>query len=191
VKALGIDPGVQSCALAVVNDQLAIERVAFVKVKQSLSPDEALMHMVNIVQTAVADLGRDVEVFVVEGQQVYGGRGGVPANDLLSLANVAGALLGYCAMEAGKTPGSVVYFPRPRQWKGQQPKDVNQANTLTKLGLQYAVAKGQEPYCYPTGCAQVSRVRGWHGTNRGDWKHISDAAGLALWGVEKAVKELR
>lgn len=70
-----------------------------------------------------------------------------------------------------------IIFARTQQWKGSQPKKINQARTCRKLGLDYKIMGGKSPYCVPT-----SRVpRCFQAVNAGDWKHLLDSAGLAIW----------
>lgn len=117
---------------------------------------------------------------VVEGQQIYPGAPAAP-NDILKLGQsagiVAGIILALC-------PTASLVMPVPADWKKQTPKVVNQARSMTHFGLLYARTEGKEPYCYPSGCSRAAKIAGAGRLNKGDWKHVGDALGLALHGFK-------
>lgn len=71
-----------------------------------------------------------------------------------------------------------VFLPLPSQWKGSVPKEIHQARVLRKVGIEPKKGAG---YCYP---ADPKVLKRW-GFPKGSWKHLSDAIGLALWGLEQ------
>lgn len=116
---------------------------------------------------------------VVEGQQIYEGSK-VRPNDIMHLAQVAGVVIG---MIAAYRPTANILWPEPVEWKKQVPKKINQARTFVHYGISYTLSLGAEPYCYPSGCAKAARIAGAGKLKQGDWKHVADAVGLALYGV--------
>lgn len=116
---------------------------------------------------------------VVEGQQIYEGSK-VRPNDIMHLAQHAGIAVG---LIAAFLPTANLLWPEPMEWKKQQPKKVNQGRTFTHYGIGYTLSLGTEPYCYPSGCAKAGRIAGAGKLRNSDWKHVADAAGLALYGA--------
>lgn len=118
----------------------------------------------------------DVCTVVVEGQRIRP-RSAARPNDILLLGQVAGVLVG--ALESRLDARLVV--PAPEEWKGQQPKTVNQARSYTALGWTYQIQGSKSSgYCIPISghrdiyCPTYLRPA--------DWKHVGDAVGMALWG---------
>jgi hypothetical protein len=66
---------------------------------------------------------------IIEGQEFYSGSE-VDANDLIHLAQVAGALRLACAGQCAKS----VSMPTPREWKGTKGKDGMHARARQRLG---------------------------------------------------------
>lgn len=84
-------------------------------------------------------------------------KGKARPNDILDLALMAGAL-GACGMPCT--------FVTPARWKGQVKKHIHNARILEKLpNLHEALA----------------------GLAKGKHEHIIDAAGLALWSIERKI----
>jgi hypothetical protein len=114
---------------------------------------------------------------VVEGQRIYHGVKTAP-NDILTLGQVAGGILGQVLVLA---PTTNTCFPHPQDWKGQLPKTVEQGRTFVHYGILF---EKNDSYCWPSGCAKSAKIEGAAGLNRGDWKHVADAVGLARHGIK-------
>lgn len=122
-------------------------------------------------------------LLVVEGQDTtYTGRTNTAkTSDLMGLSLVAGAVI-------SQSESETVYHPTPHAWKGSVPKHINQTRTLSRLGIKYTMKGGKEPYPVPL---QHERFCLEDNINPGDWKDINDALGMALWGLEKYLRENR
>lgn len=175
---LGVDPGSDGTGIAVSTAHKLLE-VACVR-SNCIDPRTSHIHMMrNSVAVLEALLKRwQVSLVVVEGQS-YHAKSKSPPGDIIKLANVAGALAGICA---AFQPGIQVAIPKPEDWKGQTKKPINQARTFDRFGISHSPAAG---YCYPSGCATSAAIRGAASLNKGDWKEVADAAGLALWGAQQ------
>ncbi len=163
---IGIDPdtGPTAYAVATIDEVLEV----------GMLPDK-LREQATVLEVVLARY--DLALAVVESQEIFPGS---PANDIIRLAQRAGILVG---LIAAKCPPVQIAWPEPRLWKGQQPKSVNQGRTLTHYGISYALPDIKEPYAQPTGCAKSAKIRGYSKTTKGQWKHIGDAVGLALYGA--------
>jgi len=74
----------------------------------------------------------------------------------------------------------------PVKWKGSIPKDIHQARVLKKLGWGYVKKGGKSPYCIPKNPPdQFKHLKA------GEWKHLVDAIGMAMWAKEVYEKEKR
>lgn len=92
--------------------------------------------------------------------------------DIVTLGNVAGAILGYISML--ETEPSKVLFPTAKEWKGSIPKAVMQARFYTKLGWGYQrIGKDYSRPLKPD--HSLSNITG------AKWKHVGDALMLAEW----------
>lgn len=117
----------------------------------------------------------EVTTVVVEGQRIRP-RAAARPNDILLLGQLAGVLIG--VLETHMSAQLIV--PYPEEWKGQQPKTVNQARSYTQLGWTYQIQGSKKTgYCIPISghrsiyCPSYMRPA--------DWKHVGDAVGMALW----------
>lgn len=204
---LGIDPDLDTTAFAFVNANTSCvelvgvarpatrvvgrkaERMvaAIVKALSSVTSGGALLKPFHAAIHAAVEGHRILRV-VVEGQQIYQGVRQRP-DDILRLAQVAGAAAGVATHLAGATQ---LLMPRPQEWKGSVPKPIHQARVLERLGWPYE-RKGPAPkrtmgkvehagYCVPT---SVPTDVALYDVRPSDWKHIVDAIGLALWGVDQ------
>lgn len=115
---------------------------------------------------------------VIEGQEIYPGAPAAP-NDILKLGQHAGINAG---IVLALCPTAVLSMPKPSDWKKQVPKVINQARSMSHFGILYARTTGKDAYCYPSGCCKAAKIGGAGRLNRGDWKHVGDALGLALYG---------
>ncbi|MEM7311343.1 MAG: hypothetical protein AAF682_32050 [Planctomycetota bacterium] len=162
---IGIDPDTKATGIAVVEDGKVI-RVATATVPAKWDIDKRTRAMVKRLHEVLTELKAHVphlDRAVVEGQMVYP-RERTRPNDLIPLAQIAGAAEAYI----GLLWNVDVIAPKPRDWKGQVPKDVHQRRILARVGLT-------------NGLDGVPGAESMTRTQRG---HVVDAVGLALWGAE-------
>jgi len=166
---LGIDPDSKSTAWAVAT----IHKVLAVGVVRGPGDVVTMLRNTGLALDSICRRGAP-EIAVVESQF----EGQSPFADILKVAQIAGGMIGQITALHPPTRCSLVL---PATWKGQQPKEVNQARTFTHYAMLYEKAAG---YCVPSGCAVASQIDGIGRLNRGDWKHVADALGLALFGAK-------
>ena len=77
-------------------------------------------------------------------------------------------------------------YIRPATWNGGFEKHVSGARTLRKLGWGHIRKGGQTPYCIPENPPDEFKH-----ILAGEWKHLVDAIGLALYAKEIHDKEQR
>jgi len=121
VNLLALDPGIRGCGVALFRDR-TLGWCAYVR-SGSKAPD--LLGVLDMAQAVVGWVEpQEVHQLAVEWPQVYAGskQKGDP-NDLIALAGVVAAV---CT----RFPGAVVTRYKPRDWKGQVPKEVIQARIL-------------------------------------------------------------
>ncbi len=155
---IGVDPGVRECGVAIEALSGAGHRCAY---------------RAFLVGGTLAEMGRDIRGQVpllgalsicVEGQQFYGTeRSKGDPNDLIRLAQVAGAVLG--GLLTGR-PDATYSMPLPRQWKGSTPKAIHH----TRLARDY-----------PHWVGPVARD-----TPKSKQHHVWDAVGLLEWHKERS-----
>lgn len=167
---IGVDPDCDTTAWAIA-DRKSIRAVGIIR--------GGLRELVVGLESAVSAWGP--QKAVVEGQSIYPGSKVAP-NDIVKLARFAGFAAGILAA----IEPMPVLIPMPFDWKGQTPKEINQARTFAHFGILYEIRGGRsDKYCVPSGCAKIAKVKGAASLNDGDWKHVGDAAGLALWGARQ------
>lgn len=168
--ALGIDPDTRYTGMALVT----LDKVLAIG---GIRSDNGLIPMCQRIFHGIREamvLARP-DVIVVEGQQIYRNTR-VDGNNVLQVAAVAGAAL---AVTEGC---SKVLLPRPRDWKGQRPKGVDQKNTLRHYGWKFLDNGPTHPpsWTVPAGLKTFGDpipVR--------HKKEIVDAMGLARWGLDE------
>ncbi len=180
IISLGIDPDVHTCAVARITISKTDLNISVWIVRNNKAKGrEAALGMAHTLFDTylIAPL---VDVLTVEGQDIrYAGKTNrANPQDLCNLALVTGAA--YACI-----PARVKYSPLPSEWKGSVPKHVKQCRILDGLGIKYCMAGGNHLYPIPLNFEQycVGKV------NAGDWKDLTDALGLAVWGLEKYKKE--
>lgn len=157
--------------------------VGVVKVPASYKGFRAVREMAREMQKA--ELPFTPDILVVEGQQIYE-KGKAKPDHILQLAQVAGGVFSHCL---GRWPRAESYLPRPMQWKAQVPKRVHQARVWEKLGFETSGhGHTQHGYSSPK---DGGKIPTYGRVTRSDWKHIGDAVGLALWGIEEACGKFR
>jgi hypothetical protein len=168
---LGIDPDLTSTACAVYDSR---ENEVLRLVLQRAGSYEEMLSFVSC--PWVDELSATVSFSVVEGQQIYvaSNRRNVDPNDILCLAQVAGAV--YSRLT---TQGAI---PKPAEWKGQRSKLAEHTKYAKLLGWETERAGGKDPYLVPTQDYVEVETSDGKPVKRSDWKHLMDAIGLAIWG---------
>lgn len=174
---LGIDPDLHNTAAAIIGTSGLFDVKVF-NVSLTHKGPQAVTTMIEELTMSMGSwllaTRAELSAVVVEGQQIYSYTK-ARHDSILMLAQVAGAAAAVACMRARE-----LWIPTPKQWKGDVPKGIHQARTLTKLGVRYTKTTGKEPYCIP------DRIPGINVPKKSDWKHAVDAIGLAVWGLEKA-----
>ena len=123
--------------------------------------------------------GEGLDLLVVESQEAYLGSGSRKSTpkDLIWLATVAGLM--------AAIPSERLLMPRPKEWKGQVPKAIQQGRKARRLGWQGTIHETKsggwfEPTDFGAYPPEIHDVRGTQ------WGHVMDAIGLALWGLQRA-----
>lgn len=169
---IGVDPDTKNLAWAVATRH-EILAVGVIKSPSGQTCDMA--RYASAVLPGVVDRWK-VDMCVVEGQEFHHG-GKAPPADILKLANVAGTIVGILAIASAMR----LCVAKPSEWKGQTPKPINHERTFQHYGILCVREQG---YCYPAGCAKAMKIAGIGQLVKSDWKHVSDAVGLALFGGE-------
>jgi Holliday junction resolvasome RuvABC endonuclease subunit len=184
---LGVDPDLHRTGIALLTADLSICTVVCCKAKGTTG-GEAVVDMLNAINTAMGAIYADLNVpplaVVVEGQEVtYASRSkGANPQSIVLLAQVAGGAVAL-AMVRWATE-AVFHMPKPAEWKGSVPKEIHQARVMSKLGWSHERRSG---YCVPLGFGTMN-VYGADRLNVGDWEHVADAVGLALWARNQHVR---
>lgn len=170
---LGVDPGSKATGWCVIKGT-SVLAVGIIKIRDTLPAAEILRRLLPPLEIVVSKWKPDLTV--VEGQQFkYGGK--AAPEDIIKLANVAGGIAGqimaFCSTK--------MIIPFPSDWKGQTPKEISQSRTYQHFGIMSSMGTS---YSYPSGCKVACAIAGYAATNRGDWKEIGDAMGLARYGAE-------
>lgn len=174
---VGVDPDLHNTGIAVIDNDGKCILACSCKVSRQFKGRSACIEMAEEIRKAAANIdaivgafcetGKDAKasVLCVEGQELYRGNDAATKNprSIMFLASVAGAAL-------GAIPAHTKMFPSPQEWKGSIPKEIKQARILLEAGWAVGKASG---YCFPQHLP--------FGLNKGDWKHITDALGLAQW----------
>lgn len=152
----------------------SIDRVLAVGIVWASNEIEMLRHASVVFPTLMKT--HKLDLAVVEGQQIYTG-GKAAHADIVKLAQTAGGLLGILAVLDPLLP---LQFPTPAEWKKQTPKPINQGRTFAHYDIDFEAGKD---YSWPIGCQTALRISGFSTLRKGDWKHVGDALGLALFGA--------
>lgn len=205
--SIGVDPDTTVTAVAIVDIEPDTPKLlAAYMVKQKGSKErKATLAMSDMVmgmlekRVELFPVPELIEVVVVEGQELYlgneiddtwDGRTTIKnrktkkktpnPRSILWLAPISGLWIMFLRIIA---PNAMRLFPAPAAWKGQTPKPIHHARIGKAMGWKMAKASG---YCFPDEGENVVPM----GTkiNKGDWKHLMDAIGLALWGGKELKK---
>lgn len=181
--ALGFDPDLKATAGAVValddkGELTIVDTQLFTPpVKLKGQQASAAMCAELSVKARSWTMGMEYPVhhIVAEGQQVH--RATKNWDSITALGPISGACLAATIPAIGGK-GLRASIPTPREWTGGIPKHVRQARMWTALGEKYEVrGSGDGRYAVP----MSPEARRGH--NVGDWKHLGDAVGLAIWGL--------
>ena len=171
-RVMGIDPDSKTTAWAIVEGSTA-KAVGVYHIKAE-NVCEALKRLYPALEHSL-ELHKP-ELVVVEGQRDYKK---VPIQDIIKIAQIAGGIAGQIV---GILPSCKIQIVDPEIWKGQTPKPINQTRTYAYFGMLSSMAS---TYAYPTGCRVYASIQGAAKLNKGDWKHVGDALGLARYGSER------
>jgi hypothetical protein len=187
---LGADPDLHTLSIAACNDKDHVVDVIVIKNDKELKGRPAAVEMISRMVTFAYQLPSfsdhtRIAAMAVESQEIsYTAQSGANPGDLLTIAPISGALvfLGHCC-GVGE-----VYLPAPQKWKGSVRKVIHQARVFQKLGWEYETKSG---YCCPVSWEDKDMrfcecVNG--NLNKGDWKHITDSIGLAMYAKETFFK---
>lgn len=181
--SLGIDPDVHKCAFAYLTGDGGLYGLQVQVIRQDdLKGREAAIALVQQQAFKEAVELFQPDILTVEGQDVrYTGKTSYAnPQDVANLSLISGA-----ALALSYAPKK--YCPLPREWKGTVPKGIKQCRILDSLGIQYEMRGGKDPYPVPVDFEQycIGKV------NASDWQDLTDAVGLAIWGMEKCNKETK
>jgi len=176
--SIGIDPDVHTCAVAclIEHDDGREISVSIIRNHQGKGREAALQMAEKVKEEFGKHPAMEAHVLTVEGQDVrYTGKTShANPQDVCNLSLITGAA--YACI-----PAVVKYSPLPREWKGTVLKHIKQCRILDHLGIPYTMAGGTHPYPVPINFERycVGKV------NATDWKDLTDALGLAAWGLAK------
>ena len=178
ITVIGVDPDTKCTGFALVVDGKATAVGVFDIRHLKVKGREAAIQMGADLSLFFQDISFTPTLSVIEGQQIYR-KSKADGNDLLLVALVSGAAAGSAALNSQAT-----VIPRPKDWKGQQPKGVNQSRTLDRLGWSYSFDGPKRPVrdvVIPEDVNVVGEIPPAH------MKEVLDALGLALWGYDQCV----
>lgn len=185
VLSFGVDPDTSRFAMAAVTrtplGALELWRIfhfGWVKTEESpIGELPRLFRLLEIMMNENRPAGYH-NIITVESQEIYLGGKAAPKN-IVALAQMAGAQALF-ALRGLNMTRDAFYMPSPKEWMGQVPKEIKQARSFVKLGIPFRPMSG---YVVPTVPAHLSIQP------PSEWKHMGDAVGLALWGIEKFDRE--
>ena len=126
MSTLALDPGLRGCGVAVFSDEGVLVECEYVRSGSKADDLEGAMAMAEAVEDAFT---LPYKHLAVEWPQVYAGsKQKGDANDLINLAAVVASV---CT----RYGTSIITRYKPRDWKGQVPKEVIQARILGAPGV--------------------------------------------------------
>ena len=175
---LGIDPGLHECAYAMVSYDVGVyclEYVTMLRGKKGLKQSKAAVDMAWWLMNSDNLEFENRDAVIIEDQEItYTTSQGARPQDIRCLSLVTGALL-------AKYSCDNIIFPKPAEWKGQISKEVHHQRIAAKLHIDIMITKDK---ILPIGISSLH-----NGVNPGDWYHLWDAAGLAIYGIEQLLIE--
>ena len=181
MRFIGADPDLHTLSLVAVDENSDLREVLVIKNLKGLKGREAaveLIHQLVLHGYSMPCLSHPVAALVVESQEIaYTAQSGANPRSLLLIAPLSGALvfLAHC-VEIEQ-----VLLPTPQKWKGSVKKVDHHCRIFKKLGWEYEEKSG---YCCPVAGYEdnLDYLECFNGKlNSGDWKHITDSVGLALY----------
>lgn len=177
---LGFDPDLHTSAFATVDENMEVVNLHIFRVPATLKGREAVKAMADTINMNGRWAGGVVfGGYAVEAQEIYptGPQRTKNPTSILLLGHISGAAL--CALSGVYGVGEHRYFPTPIQWKGSIPKIIHHRRILTRAGYNdaqiFETGSKEDGYCGLIDSA----------FNRGDWKHLTDAIGLAQWAANQ------
>lgn len=180
---IGIDPDCNTPAVACVDEQGKLQWVNILR-----GGHGALGISLGVFDFTIPEFG--FTAAAVEAQEVYLKGKGRTKNprDIVALAQVAGVMVAWLAMHRtvyGKDSPCEIMMPLPVQWKGNVPKHIHHRRILAKAGIdeKFLVPMGgNDPYL---AVSEDALIRNSGKIILSDWKHLTDAVGLAQYAAEK------
>ena len=194
MRFIGADPDLQTLSLAAVDENSVLREVLVIKNLKGLTGRPAAVELIGQLVAHGFDLpsiqghNGPLAAMAVESQEiVYSAHTGANPRDLLLIAPLSGALVfvAHCA------DAEEVYLPSPQAWKGTKDKQKHHRRIFRQIGWEYVEKSG---YCCPKAISpgDLDYLECFNGKiNPGDWKHITDSVGLALYAKAKYDKAKR
>lgn len=180
--ALGADPDTTRPSIAAV----CIKTGAFIGaciVRAPGTGPEAIAYTASRLPEACEGLmsyrgGVEAVCAAIEGQNVtYSSKKGVSPQSLVPTAVSSGVLMAVCAQYCP----DATWWVLPHAWKGDIKKLPHHRQMYRRMKVPF---EERGDYCIP----DFGEYHGKESINLGDWKHIGDSLGLALWAREKYLK---
>ena len=181
MRFIGADPDLHTLSLAAVDENSVLRGVLVVKNLKGLTGRPAALGLIGQL-VSCGDrfpwLDDPVAAMAVESQEIsYTAQSGANPRSLLLLAPISGALV----FLGNLLEAEEVYLPAPQAWKGSVKKQAHHKRIFGRIGWECQEKAG---YCCPAPGyeANLDYIKCFNGKlNPGDWKHITDSVGLALW----------
>jgi len=181
MRFIGADPDLHTLSLAAVDENSVLREVLVIKNLKGLKEREAaveLIHQLVHHGHSMPCLRHPVTAMAVESQEIaYAAQSGANPRSVLAIAPISGALV----FLAQCTDAEMVLLPAPQKWKGSVKKIDHHRRIFKKMGWEYEEKSG---YCCPVAGYRkhLEYIECFNGKlNPGDWKHITDSVGLALY----------
>lgn len=182
---IGIDPDLHCVSMAAIDLDQKILLLQSIKIHKDLKGYGTLEYFMNAFNRTAPQALEYTPTVVIEGQNIIQSRNTkIRKQDIVILANMAGAIYG-----AWGAIGAKPHIVLPFDWKGSVKKEVHQRRTCLNLGWKYNNHPGYVSPIIPKDWEVISNIyiKGENKEklpNQGDWKHIMDSIGLALWGMK-------
>lgn len=123
---------------------------------------------------------------------VYTAGRGVRKQDIVDLARRAGEAVAVIAAACDlRMKTWNIEYVAPARWKGQVPKQIQQARTGHALGWEGTpVGSATGGYWAPKP-SSVAHIYGTHDVRQVHWKHLMDAVGIYVWRVQEYGRRAR
>lgn len=179
---LGIDPDLTSTALAVLNPHH--DEIARFGLIRAARYEDMLESVPLELRRLLGPHADNIDVAVVEGQQIYqsrieGKEARADKNDLIRLAHVTGTCVGVL-----RSLGIDAVVVLPVDWKGQRSKLATGEKLVRKWDWEAHRRGGKDPYLEMVGRESMVKTSDGRKCKVSDWKHLVDAAGIAVWATE-------